>query len=156
MMAYCDVADYSPSGAVQAPWAKRLTYTASQRPTPGQLVNAERNMRIVAHASEAIVHAQSQGQKVSSFGIENFKRLVDLLPAYLPVTEPYVAHTGSVTFDWDEDPQNQLALILQSSGRISFAAYFSGEKVNGSADFNGSSLPQSVVDTAARWNKRRA
>lgn len=46
--------------------------------------------------------------------------------------DAYTTEQGSTCIDWDDDPQNQLSVIV-NDGRVTFAAYHHGEKVHGLA-----------------------
>lgn len=80
-------------------------------------------------------------------------RFAVLVPTDVPVPECYYTPEGSICFDWDEDPQNQLSVMLQKSNRIAYAAYRAGERVHGSADF-AASLPDELVLAIRKWKQR--
>lgn len=46
--------------------------------------------------------------------------------------EPYISHTGATCIDWDDDPKNQLSIIVKD-GHTTFAAFHNGEKSCGEA-----------------------
>lgn len=47
--------------------------------------------------------------------------------------DAYVSEQGSVTVDWDDDPQRQLSIMVKRDGSVSFAAYANGQRFSGDA-----------------------
>jgi len=90
----------------------------------------------------------------SEDALRNFEVALRLLPDDLPATEPHISSFGSICLDWDKDPDNQLGIMIQAGNKIAYAAYFSGEKVNGSLDFEGSRLPEELSRHIASWIER--
>lgn len=154
MMLNADCCDFAAEIRETPNLGLRAAYIAVQAaPTPLQLTVAERNEEIALGFWPALLDAEKEGVQVTARTVENFQRLLALLPASLPYTAPYVSEAGSLCLDWDGNPQNQLSIMIQRNGRIAFAAYFAGERVNGSANFLPDGLPQGLVDSAARWAK---
>lgn len=112
---------------------------------------AIRNARILEVLWPAIEAGAEEDAFVSYSAFENFSVLLSLLPAIFPASEPYITDKGSICLDWYEDPQNQFSILLQDDNRIAFAAYFAGERVNGSADFSPDALPRELIEWANRW-----
>lgn len=83
-------------------------------------------------------------------------RFLSALPSDLPKVEPYVSAQGSVCFDWDEEPSNALSLLIQSDSRVAFAAYFSGERMHGTVNFDAAVLPRDLLSIINRWAVRNA
>lgn len=112
---------------------------------------AIRNARIREVLWSAIAAGAEEEAFVSSSALENFSVFLSLLPAAFPASEPYITDKGSICLDWYEDPQNQFSILLQDDNRIAFAAYFAGERVNGSAEFSPEALPRELIELASRW-----
>lgn len=150
----CEHVPYSAPLAATTWTAKRSAYIA--RPpeaSPVENVKIERDARMRTLLVQSIVEASERGVAPKPAAIENFDALLQLLPAELPITDPYVTDAGSISLDWDDEPSAQFALLLKDGGQIAFAAYFSGEKVNGSTRFSGLQLPESLLDAAHRWSR---
>lgn len=122
--------------------------------SPAQALKLGRDQKIKSYLANAIREASDQELMPAVSACVNVDRFLQLLPAELPVTDPYVSESGSICFDWDEDPESQFSILLKSENKISYAAYFSGEKVNGSAEFSRVDLPKSLLESAKRWAER--
>ena len=72
-------------------------------------------------------------------------RTLALLAAQTPVVGGYVCDSGSYVIDWDEDPKHQLSIGTKPDGRIWFARYDEGVKLNGQYDCDGETLPEEIV-----------
>ncbi|ATE73827.1 hypothetical protein CNO08_22165 [Lysobacter capsici] len=101
---------------------------------------------------EALVNEEFEP---SLSALDNLSAFLRLLPAELPSTEVYITPNGSICFDWDEDPNHQLSLLLKDKNQIAFAAYFSGEKVHGSTRFASHQLPEIMATVTNRWIRGR-
>lgn len=95
------------------------------------------------------------GYHVADSVIGNFERFLRLLPDELPVSEVSLSDCGSLIFDWDEDSQNQLSIMLQSVNKIAFSAYFSGDVVHGTANFKVEDFPDEILSAAQKWSRNR-
>ncbi|MBL8297524.1 MAG: hypothetical protein JNN30_04160 [Rhodanobacteraceae bacterium] len=147
--------DFSATLSWQTPSCGQSRFSALPSPaSPRELKILERDKILLDHAREAINEAWEDGIRVADCVAENAQRLIRLLPDFLPCVEPYVSHAGSLCFDWDENPKFQFSVLLQDRGRVSFAAYFLGEKVNGSSSFSHIDLPESLRFEAQRWRDR--
>lgn len=122
--------------------------------SPAQTLKLSRDLKIKAYLADAVNEAKGQGLVPAISAVGNVDRLLQLLPSEFPVTDPYISESGSICFDWDEDPENQFSILLKEGNKISYAAYFSGEKVNGAADFSRIDLPKSLLESAKRWAER--
>lgn len=85
--------------------------------------------------------------------IRNAFILVTLLAPTMPVTDAYISPVGSLVFDWDEDNENMISIILLAGNRVGWAAYFSGDRVHGSANFGGK-LPEELAGAISKWRRR--
>ena len=47
--------------------------------------------------------------------------------------DAYVVDSGATCIDWDEDPKNQLSIILKKDGTVAYAAYYHGQQSWGNA-----------------------
>src|SRR3546814_1686912 len=92
----------------------------------------------------AIEDARESGRLIASHTLWNTKRFLQLLSADVPPTDAYVSEQESICFDWDENCQCQLSVKVQHGGRIAFAAYFNGDRLNGAANFTGAELPAAL------------
>lgn len=108
--------------------------------------------------SDAATDAVSLRQPTLHYDvIKRCKRFIDTLVSLrLPVPEASVTASRNLSFDWDDDPQNQLTIILQSDGRISYAAYFSGDRVHGIANSKGGRFPEELLAAIQKWRNRTA
>lgn len=152
-MTYCADA-YAPPHETPAVFITRYS-AATEHWTPGQEIFLASKARFDDRVALALREHRDSGHVVAAGILERYERLIRLISDRLPVTDAYVSSNGSLCFDWDEDPSWQLSLLLQESGRLAFAAYFRGERVNGSAPFGPySSLPQSIETAISRWTER--
>src|SRR3546814_1901420 len=83
----------------------------------------------------AIEDARESGRLIASHTLWNTKRFLQLLSADVPPTDAYVSEQESICFDWDENCQCQLSVMvqhgrseehtseLQSLMRISYAVF---------------------------------
>lgn len=150
----CELPTYSLMAAVRTQSVTRAPLTAKPpTATPGETIRRDRAQRMTKFLGMAQAEAASEGLAPNPWAIENFARVLDLLPADLPAVEPYISEVGSVCLDWDENPQCQLSVLLKERGQIAFAAYIAGESVYGSTQFSASRLPESLLETAKRWSR---
>lgn len=132
--------------------ARRLEWDALPPDrSPAEDVVTVRNAKIYELLRPALIAGAEDEAFVTYSALENFPALLSLLPAEFPVAEPYVSHEGSICLDWYQDPENQISILLQDDNRIAYAAYFAGERVNGSADFSHGALPRELLEVADRW-----
>src|SRR3546814_7307995 len=101
----------------------------------------------------AIEDARESGRLIASHTLWNTKRFLQLLSADVPPTDAYVSEQESICFDWDENCQCQLSVMVQHGGRIAFAAYFNGDRLNGAANFPGAELPAELGAAITRWQR---
>lgn len=154
-MSLCETLDYSAGFFGGTPSVVNPGYSALPPfASPSQSIRLNRDLQMKRYLTLAIERATDNELTVSQEAYENFSRFLQLLPEGMPVTDPYVTESGSICLDWDDNPQWQLSILLKNQNRVSFAAYFSGEKVNGSADFSRSELPAQLLATASRWISR--
>lgn len=147
-----DLAEYPAAGLLETPLTRQLDFSALPGfVTPRQSIVLDRNSLISRGLVRAYNDAARAGFPVSGLVRELAPRFIQILPDELPYAEPYISYAGTLCLDWDELPACQLSLMLQATGRVSYAAFFSGEKVNGSGDFSRASLPQGLLDVASRW-----
>lgn len=150
----CEHVPYSASLSESTQTARVAAFRA--RPpvaSPAEAMKLGRDSRIRSFLVKAIDEAQAGGTEPKLSALENFDAFLRLLPADLPVTDPYVSESGSICFDWDFDPQCQLSVLLKDKNQIAFAAYFSGEKVHGSTRFSSHELPEILATMAKRWSR---
>ena len=95
-----------------------------------------------------------EGEAPTDAALKNFDAMLDLLPIALPATEPTISTFGSICLDWDQDPDNLLSIIIQAGNKIAYAANFSGERFNGSVDFQAGGLSQKLAKPIAQWIER--
>lgn len=145
----CEPVPYSVSLKEHTRSAQSSTFRARQ-----SVASPVEAMRVARNAEMGLLLLQGMlesGPEPKSSALENFERLLQLLPAELPLTDPYVSESGSICFDWDFDSRFQLSLLLKDKNQIAYAAYFSGEKVHGSSHFSGRELPEGLAYAAKRW-----
>jgi hypothetical protein len=122
--------------------------------TPAQELVSGRNLAMISAVERAIDEAFAEGIDVPLDVLESVARLVSLLPSDLPVAESvYVSQNGCFNFDWDEDSQNQLSIMVPSAGSLAFAAYDEGDRTYGTYRF-GAQLPHKVAAAACEWTDR--
>src|SRR3546814_15236999 len=85
-------------------------------------------MRISDWSSD-VCSSDLSGRLIASHTLWNTKRFLQLLSADVPPTDAYVSEQESICFDWDENCQCQLSVMVQHGGRIAFAAYFNGDRL---------------------------
>lgn len=106
---------------------------------------------------EAAAEARfDQWDGVGTYGVkadthERALAVAHILPACLPFPEISVTPSGSISFDWDAGPASQLSIIASAGGGISFAAYFSGDRIHGAMRFDHRQLPQEILAASERW-----
>lgn len=151
-MSYAEPTAYSLSRFMESPASAPVVLSAPQSfVTPGQQCLVDRNALMLDAMNQAIREAEERGQLVPSSSIWKARRFLQLLPAEMPDTGSYVSEEESVCFDWDEDTLCQLTVMVQKSGRIAFAAYFAGDRLNGVATFSGMDIPAELSSAIARW-----
>lgn len=131
------------------PVVSRIDYTAL-RPlrSPRETLLQGRNESMRQYLALAIEEDEFEPSEAA---LNNFESFLRMLPQGMPATEPRISYVGSICFDWDADPDNQLGIMLQANNRIAYAAYFSGEKVNGTDDFTIGRFPEELARTISRW-----
>src|SRR3546814_5160345 len=112
--------------------------------------NTAYEMRISDWSSDV---CSSDLRLIASHTLWNTKRFLQLLSADVPPTDAYVSEQESICFDWDENCQCQLSVMVQHGGRIAFAAYFNGDRLNGAANFTGAELPAELGAAITRWQR---
>lgn len=153
---------YAIDNAEQVPYSATLAEATAEtggikfcaRPplaSPAQALVEARREAFRLHLAEAVDEAYEDGIEPSLSALENFDGLLRLLPVYLPLTEPYISASGSICLDWDFNPACQLSILLKDRNQVAYAAYFSGEKVHGSARFSHKELPEILAAVAKRW-----
>ena len=55
------------------------------------------------------------------------------LDSQLPVATRAYWHEGSHCIDWDADPKRQLSIMILADGRVVWAIYLTGERLNGNS-----------------------
>lgn len=106
---------------------------------------------------KAIVEAKiSEGYEVTRYAMNNLQRFFRLLPDELLNADVYISDKGSIVFDWEEDSQNQLSIMLQDNNRIGYSAYLKGDRTNGSTAFNNASLPEEINLFCKKWIKNNS
>lgn len=70
--------------------------------------------------------------------------------------DAHVTAARNLSFDWDDDPQNQLSIIIHADGRLSYAAYFRGDRVHGTANFEKRQFPEELLAAINKWKERAA
>lgn len=93
--------------------------------------------------------AGSYGVKVDTH--ERALAIAHMLPDCLPSPEISVTPSGSISFDWEAGSATQLSIIASAGGGISFAAYFSGDRIHGAMRFDHRQLPQEILAASERW-----
>lgn len=131
-----------------------VEYTFSAAPPIRSVTETRRDERRGAMMSFLLDASTEDGDTIHPSAWTNFETLLRLLPDEFPATEPRVGRNGSICLDWDRDSGNQFSIMLLAADRIAFAAYFSGEKVNGTADFDVERLPIALSQAALRWIDR--
>lgn len=144
-LAYSIYSDQSPVWIVQEPTKVPGTIA------PAHEALLERNKMMINAASDVIRQSRAGGQPVSLEAEANLPRFMRLLPPQLPCIEPYISPSGSICFDWEDDPDCQLSIMLQAGDRIAFAAYFDGERIHGNSRLPRTELPQALKAVAERW-----
>lgn len=146
--------DYSVAAVMESPLSlPQSISTPGEFVTPAQLPLILRNAEMLNAINFAIDAARENGRLIASQTVWNAKRFLQLLSADVPATDAYVSEQESICFDWDEDCQCQLSVMVQHGGRIAFAAYFTGDRLNGAANFTGAELPTELVAAISRWQR---
>jgi hypothetical protein len=102
-------------------------------------------------ACQAVLQADAEGVPVVFDALDAVGRLVAMLPSDMPsVAEAYVSESGCLNFDWDEDPENQLSIMLPDENSVAFAAYNEGDRVHGTVRF-GARLPEAMAAAVRNW-----
>lgn len=153
---YVDTLSYEPTYAffqqeqLRTP-LQRTAHSATRSPAQEYLNG--RNALMMQAARAAAKEELSSGGKVSPVE-SDVRQLLTSLPTFVPVAdEVYVLASGSICFDWDENKDVQLSIMLQGK-RIAFAAYFDGDTVHGSSDFSTAVLSQELLAAAKKWASR--
>jgi hypothetical protein len=90
-------------------------------------------------------------EDASSEVISNALGLIKRISNLLPDTDPYVTDVGSISFDWDEDPQRQLSIMVQRNGLISYSSLLGRQILRGTAKYSGGVLPSELHRAAQQW-----
>src|SRR3546814_20373215 len=109
---------------------------------------------MVNEVDSAIEDARERCRLIASHTLWNTKRFLQLLSADVPPTDAYVSEQESICFDWDENCQCKLSVMVQHGGRIAFAAYFNVDRLNGAANVTGAELPERTDES--RVGKERS
>lgn len=151
--------------ATEMPWLARGSPVSTQskfkviRGTPSSADEAivNRNEQIRASA-KLIIRAASQDcwdgagtLKVSDYSVNNLYKVIEKLPAALPVPEISVTPKGSISFDWDENSDCQFSVLIQDQNRIGFSYYIAGDRLHGSASFSNEKLSDELLAAAKKW-----
>lgn len=156
-MSLCEVAEFSVVGVRETPMSQSTRFSAKPSfVTPGQQQLMERNLTMRQSVIEAVAEAEARDAHVALSALANAQRFLQLLPSNMPATDAYVSRNGSICFDWDDDSRCQISILLQDSERIAFAGYFSGDRVNGAANFSVNELPEELLAAANKWARHRA
>lgn len=91
----------------------------------------------------------SYGVKVDTH--ERALAIAHILPGCLPTPEISVTPSGSISFDWEVGSAAQLSIMASAGGGVSFAAYFSGDRIHGAMRFDRRRLPQEILAASERW-----
>lgn len=89
---------------------------------------------------------------VDSQTVERALRIAGMLPAFLPEPEVSITPSGSISFDWYKGAACLFSVMVPRAGGVSFAALFSGDRLNGAMNFVADRLPQEITSAAERWN----
>lgn len=114
----------------------------------------ERNSRMARMLTEAVADAAAEGVPASRDALRSFVDFVKLLPADVPVTDPYISARGSICMDWDDDPRYQLSVVLKDRDTLGFAAYLDGRRCTGSESFSRGELPLAFRSVIKDWSER--
>lgn len=146
--------DYSVHGVMESPLSIAQQISGPRESvTPAQLPLLRRNAQMLNAMNSALDEVRKQGRLIASQTIWNAKRFLQLLPADVPPTDSYVSEQESICFDWDDDSKCQLSVMVQQGGRIAFAAYFAGDRLNGATDFLGAELSSELAAAISRWQR---
>lgn len=145
--------DLSVCAAMGSPSYTRIPSAVPDEVTPGQRSLITRNETMLEGLREALADVENYGRLIPSQTKWMVKRFLQLLPASVPATDVYVSDEQSICFDWDEDVECQLSVMVQQEGRIAFAAYFGGDRLNGATSFTGTDLPNELSSAIARWQR---
>ena len=80
----------------------------------------------------------------------NAKRVIGLLPTYLPKPGVFGTSTGGLVFCWEDDDEAQFSVVL-SGDKIGVAANIDTVPDHTEGDYSPLRLPQFVLDTARAW-----
>jgi hypothetical protein len=155
MNSYAALADLSVDWEPSAPSTLKQNSSAlgtRQLPSVREVVY-ERNALLLNALATALHEAGGAGGPISENAFNDLPRLLSLLPSGLPAAEASVLPSGSISFDWDIDPENQLSIILVGGNRVGFAACFGGDRVYGTARM-GDRLSDEVAAAVAKWLRR--
>jgi len=154
-MSACVAEDFSVFREPASPARYKPVMRAKQREKTPSQVELEARLEPFVQSVYAALEGAAETGYADKFEIFDVAKLALALPREIPVPDSYVTPTGSLCFDWDEDSKNQLSIVLQSKGRIAYAAYFDGDRMHGSARF-GAVLPEDLDLAVKRWSGRSA
>jgi len=147
--ATCDSLSYSGS------WIGLLEGSNNERTTSGS--DALRGT-LIGKVGAAARDAFCDGwDGPGSFAVrpESLARALQVV-SFLPVemlasADVSITPSGTVSFDWDSDPQNQLSIMLTANNTISYAAYRPQGRTHGALDFQYLELPEEITYAIRKW-----
>lgn len=144
---------YSGACIEESPmWAFEIK--SSLAPSTSTLVKdalLERNKWFAQKVEDALKEESEFSAPVDETAIKNLPRFLRLLPDDMPLSGVCVTSAGSICFDWDDNLDCQLSILLQEENKISFAGYFTGDQIHGTANFTNMALPEELVAATKRW-----
>jgi len=130
-----------------------VTYSDSTQPTEISVTRPEFSQLIDSAANEA---AEDGWDGPGTFAVDAKTRVrahlvASMLPAELPEPDVSVTPSGSISFDWYKGAESLFSIMVPRTGGVSFAAYFSGDRLNGAMNLVADRLPSEIVAAAERW-----
>lgn len=101
----------------------------------------------------ALRQARREGVAYASTLPASLARLASGLFLEMPPVDAYLSGEGSLCFDWDEEPDNQLSILVGANHRIAFAAYRHGVRSHGHGQMLDAQLPSEVNNALAGWSQ---
>ena len=147
--ATCDSLSYA------GPWIGQLGSSDDERTASGSDALRE---ALVGKVWAAAYDASSDGwDGAGSVAVrqESLARAIQVV-SFLPVemlasADVSVTPSGTISFDWDTDPQNQLSIMLTANNTISYAAYRPQGRTHGALDFQHLELPEEITLAIRKW-----
>lgn len=134
-------------------YTRRRALSVDESPSATSSGSNERLLGAIRTLIAAFRESETPKAVVSAETVENALRFQTLLPADMPPAEAYISQFGSICFDWDENKENILSVMIQKDRRIGFAAYFSGDRVHGTMAFVNGAIPDQMALAVTRWRK---